>query len=293
LGCRTAPSSPETLHTLDGLAGAVVLGMCNAHFLACGGRLRELGCKTVWVSCMNWLFPAERLLYARVGTFDRHVFQSCYQRDQLVPQLRRWGFSESAGRVIHGVIDAGEFPPAPRPHAAGEAFVVGRISRAEPEKFPRNLWQVYARVPHPLQARVLGWSAAIESRLGPVPSWAECFPAGSLAPAGFLPTLHAMVPGGGEALENWPRVGLEAMAAGVPLVVPAEGGWTEMLRHGQNGYLCSGDDETAYYTARLAYDEPHRLAIARQAREALLDDLAEPAGLTRAWQELLESLASP
>jgi hypothetical protein len=293
LGCRTVLSSQETLHTLDGLAGAIVVGMCNSHFLACGRQLRELGCKTVWVSCMNWLFPAERLFYARAGTFDRHVFQSCYQRDQLVPQLRRWGFRESAGRVIRGAIAAEEFPPAPRPHAAGEVFVVGRISRAEPDKFPRNLWPVYGRVPHCLRARVLGWSAAIEARLGPAPAWAECFPAGSLATAGFLATLHAMVPVGGEAVENWPRVGLEAMAAGVPLVVPAEGGWNEMLRHGQTGYLCRSDDETAYYTARLAYDEAHRLAITRQARDALVGDLAEPAGLARAWQELFQSLGPP
>jgi len=292
LGCRTVHCSPEALHTLEGLAGGVVVGMCNAHFLACGPRLRELGCKTVWVPCMNWLFPAERLLYARLGTFDRHVFQSRFQRDQLVPQLRRWGFRESAGRVIRGAMAAEEFAPAPRPHAAGEAFVVGRISRAEPDKFPRNLWQVYGRIPHALRARVLGWSEAIESRLGPPPAWAECRPAGSLPVLGFLATLHAMVPVGGEAVENWPRVGLEAMAAGVPLVVPAEGGWSEMLRHGQTGYLCRSDDETAFYTARLAYDEAHRLAIAQQAREALVGDLAEPAGLARAWRELFESLLS-
>ena len=74
------------------------------------------------------------------------------------------------------------------------------------------------------------------------------------------------------------------MAAGVPLVVPAKGGWNEMLRHGQTGYLCRSDDEAAYYTARLAYDEPIGWRSPRQAREALVDDLAEPAGLARAWQ---------
>jgi hypothetical protein len=293
LGCRTVEASPQTLHTVAGLPGAIALGMCNSHFLACGRRLMDLGCKTVWVSCMNWVFPAERLLYAVSGTFRRHVFQSRHQRDQLVPQLRRWGFRESQGVVLRGALDAEEFPLAPLPHAAGEVFVVGRISRAEPDKFARNLWQVYARVPHPLRVRVLGWSAAIEARLGPPPRWAECFPAGALQPPGFLATLHAMVPAGGAAVENWPRVGLEAMAAGVPLVVKAEGGWNEMLRHGETGYLCRSDDEAAYYTARLAYDEPHRLAIAQKARQCLLDELAEPAGLARSWRELFESLEVP
>ncbi|MGD0897977.1 MAG: hypothetical protein ABR915_09070 [Thermoguttaceae bacterium] len=155
--------------------------------------------------------------------------------------------------MIHGAMDSEEFPWAPLRHARDEAFVVGRISRAEPDKFARNLWQVYARVPHPLRVRVLGWGPAIEARLGPPPSWAECFPAGSLAPPGFLATLHAMVPLGGEAVENW----------------------------------------AAYYTARLAYDEPHRLAIAQRARQCLLDELAEPAALAKAWRELFASLEDP
>ncbi len=77
--------------------------------------------------------------------------------------------------------------------------------------------------------------------------------------ATFLQSLHVLVQSNAAAVENWPRVGLEAMAAGVPLVVDAKGGWLEMLRHGRTGYLCRTEDEFAYYAARLAYDEAHRL----------------------------------
>jgi len=85
-------------------------------------------------------------------------------------------------------------------------------------------------------------------------------------------------------------VGLEAMAAGVPLVVDARGGWTEMLSHGQTGYLCHTADEFAYYAARLAYDEPHRLELARQARQALTGRLADPQVLWSQWRALFEEL---
>ena len=107
---------------------------------------------------------------------------------------------------------------------------------------------------------MLGWKRDVEARLGPPPAWAECLPAGAQAAATFLRTLHVLVQSNAAAVENWPRVGLEAMAAGVPLVVDAKGGWLEMIRHGQTGYLCRDDDELAYYAARLAYDESHRPA---------------------------------
>ena len=290
LGCRTIEARPDTLHTIDGFPGGTVVGFCNSHFLACAERLKSLGCRTVWASCMNWMFPAERLLYRRSGTLDRHVFQSRYQRDQLVPQLRRFGFHDRQCAVVRGALDADEFRFEPLPHLPGETFTLGRISRAEADKFAVNLWQVYARTPHPIRVRVLGWSGELESRLGTPPRWAECFAPGSLPVRPFLKTLHAMAPLCSEAVENWPRVGLEAMAAGVPLVVEARGGWNEMICHGRTGYLCRTDDEFAYYAARLAYDEEHRLEIARRARAAVVEELAEPGVLGLAWQELFASI---
>ncbi len=159
-----------------------------------------------------------------------------------------------------------------------------------PTSSPRNLWQILGRVPHLIAARVLGWGPQVEARLGPPPPWAKCFAAGSLPVGPFLQTLHALVARNEAAVENWPRVGLEAMAAGVPVVAEAQGGWNEMIRHGQTGYLARSDDELAYYTARLAYDEEHRLAIARRARAALVEQLADPRAIGQAWLDLFGSL---
>jgi glycosyltransferase involved in cell wall biosynthesis len=239
---------------------------------------------------MNWLFPQERLHYRRCGPFHRHVFQSRYQHDQLVPQLRRYGYQDHQGRIIRGALDAEEIAFRPLPHAAGKVLVVGRISRADPDKFSPTLWKMYGRIPHPIRARVLGWKPDVQARLGPPPPWAECLPAGAQTAATFLRTLHVLVQSNAAAVENWPRVGLEAMAAGVPLVVDAKGGWLEMVRHGHTGYLCRTDEELAYCAARLAYDEGHRLRLVCRARHALETELAEPRVLWSQWRELFESL---
>lgn len=290
IGCRTVESNPDDLQNVPGLAGQVVVSMCNTKFLAAAERFRELGCKIVWVGCMNWLFPRERLHYRQCGVFDRHVFQSRFQQDQLVGQLRRFGYEDRLGSVIRGALAVEEFPFHPLAHDRGGIFTIGRISRAAADKFSPRTWQIYGKVPHPLSVRVLGWAEEVRARLGPPPRWAECLPAGSQVVQQFLPTLHAMVHAGGQATENWPRVGLEAMAAGVPVVADNRGGWPEMIRHGRTGYLCDTDDQFAYCTARLAYDEEHRTQIARRARTSLETELANPETIWNGWNTLLQTL---
>ena len=100
-----------------------------------------------------------------------------------------------------------------------------------------------------------------------------------------------MVQINGGAAENWPRSGLEAMASGVPIVAQNRWGWKEMIRHGRTGYLADNDDELAYYTARLAYDEDHRLQLIHQARQVLRDELAATERIWAGWQRLFQKLA--
>ena len=291
IGCRTVESNPDDLQNVPRLAGSVVVSMCNTKFLAAAERFRELGCRIVWLGCMNWLFPQERLHYRACGAFDRHVFQSRHQHDQLAPQLRKFGYVDARGCIIRGAFDAEEFPFRPLPHAAGEIFTIGRLSRPSADKFSPRTWEIYGRVPHPIQAKVLGWADEVRSRLGRPPRWAQCLSAAAQTPQDFLATLHAMVHANAQAVENWPRVALEAMAAGVPVVAENRGGWREMIRHGRTGYLCDTDDQFAYYTARLAYDEAHRMRIARQARATLETELADPQTIWAGWEQLFRGMS--
>jgi hypothetical protein len=289
IGCRTGPSNLDDLQSVPGLAGSVVVSIGNTRFVAAAARFRQLGCRVVWLGCMNWLLPEERLHYRRCGVFDRHVFQSRYERDELCPQLARYGYQSSQGRLIRGAFDVAEFPFRPRAHLPGEPFVVGRLSRAAPDKFSPRTWAIYGRVPPPRAARVMGWSAAVEARLGAPPRWAECLPAGAETPQDFLAQLHCCVIAAGGAVENWPRAGLEAMAAGVPLVVERRGGWPEMLRHGETGCLCENEDEMVSCTARLAVDPSYREQMIEEARRAV-ERLCDPERWWRQWKDLLEEL---
>jgi len=290
IGCDTVRTSPRRLDRVPDLRRGVVVSFCNSRFLRHADRFRDLGCRIVWVGCMTWLFAAERRHYRRRGPFHRYVFQSAYQRSELQPQLARLGVGPEQCHSIRGAFFADEFPFRPRSHEPDAPLVVGRISRAVPEKFAPDTWAIYGKIPRPVKARVLGWSRAVEEKLGPPPPWAECLAPGDETPQQFLGSLHAMLQVNGGEAENWPRSGLEAMAVGVPLVAQNRWGWREMIRHGQTGFLAESDDELARYTTRLAHDEDLRLEMARRARRALERELADPETIWSGWRRLFEGL---
>ncbi len=292
IGCRTVVSNPDDLQNVARLREAVVVSFCNSQFLRHADRFRDLGCRIIWVGCMNWLFAEERKHYRRRGPFDRYVFQSSYQQDNLRPQLAKHGVTARQCRRIAGPFDCDDFPLEPLAHRPKTPFVLGRISRAAADKYAANTWSVYGRVPHPIRARVMGWDRPVERKLGPPPNWAECLPVDAESPRHFFGTLHCMLQINGGAAENWPRSGLEAMACGVPIVAENRWGWKEMIRHGQTGYLADSDDELAHYAARLAYDEDHRMKIIHNARHSLETDLANPERIGSAWEELFGQLSA-
>jgi glycosyltransferase involved in cell wall biosynthesis len=223
--------------------------------------------------------------------FNRYVFQSRYQHDQLHPQLAKFGYDDAQGRIIRGALDVEEFPFRPLAHAPGETFVVGRLSRAAPEKFSPRTWAIYGSAVAPIAARVMGWDTSVQARVGPPPCWAECLPAGAETAQDFLARLHCLVHASAGAVENWPRVGLEAMAAGVPLVVENKGGWREMICHGRTGFLCNNDEEMVEEIARLTHDPRRRREMVCHARHAVETELADPNILWRQWEELLTGLS--
>jgi len=287
IGCRTIEATAETVDRIPGLRGNTVVAFCNPRFLSVAHRVRKLGCPIVWAGCMAWLLAGERRHYRRHRTFDRYIFQSEYQRSKLEPGLQEFGYRPEQGRLIRGAFDLTEFPFRFRPHGAGEPFVVGRISRAAAEKFTGDSWNLYRQVPG-CMARLLGFGPAAEAVAGPPPEWAQCLPAGAVPSRDFLAALHAFVMPTA-CMENWPRVGLEAMAAGVPLVVDNRGGWREMIQHGETGFLCDCPGDFVRHATALATDDTLRLRIARAARESVLQ-LADPAAIGAAWLQVFNSI---
>jgi len=99
----------------------------------------------------------------------------------------------------------------------------------------------------------------------------------------FFATLHCLLPVNGGARENWPRAGLEAFAAGVPVVAQNDWDWKEMIEHGVTGFLGDCDEELAHHAATLAYDEDLRMRIVHAAHEKLVNEFANPEVLAAAW----------
>ena len=238
---------------------------------------------------MNWLFREERSFYERCGLFDHFVFQSLYQARELVPQLQLYGIQPSQTSIIRGAFCLDEFPFHPLEHVAESPVVVGRLSRPDPTIYPANFWKVIQCVPFsPIQTRVLGWNATVQKKLGKPPKNAEVLAPKSVTSSDFLRSLHVAVQLGGGARENWSRVGLEAMATGVPVIAPDAWGWREMFEHEVTGLLVQNDQDTAYWIARLARDEAFRMRLIHHARTRLEETFARSEPFVDAWKRVFQ-----
>ena len=138
---------------------------------------------------------------------------------------------------------------------------------------------------------MLGMDDRTHAKLGKPPVWADCLKPMAIPVKQFFATLHCLLPVNGGARENWPQAGLEAMAAGVPIVAQNDWGWREMIEHGVTGFLGSDDCELAHYAAMLAYDEESAPANRPQCQgTTAFRNCAHPEVLWACWQRLFESL---
>lgn len=287
VGCKTIrfdrhhPSLPD---------GSLVVSLSNAPFLGVSGKLRN--CRLIYLPCMNYLNdPLESQVYREDGPFDAYVFQSNYQRNALAAQLHGLGVPVSRFHHIPGPLDIADFPFRPL-HRNGSPFTFGRISRADKLKYRTDWWGICEDInnmlPVAVRCRVLGWHDSIAEKCGQPPEWCETLPKCSESTRDFLGSLHCVVQLG-DIAENWPRVGLEAMAAGVPIVADRRGGWCEMIRDGETGFVVSSPQEAVEAVAKLASNEAIRLEITERARIAA-EDLADETVLWAQWNKLFREL---
>ncbi len=59
-----------------------------------------------------------------------------------------------------------------------------------------------------------------------------------------------------------------------------------MIRHGQTGFLCNGEDEMVDHVARSPAIRSIAATIVEQARHAVETELADPETWWRQWREL-------
>jgi len=284
LGCQIIDSHPRRLHEVPGLAGSTVVNFCNENAYAVKTVLRKLGCRMIAAPCM--CYPESGFRTAvKTGHVDAVVFQSEYQRATLEARLKSWDYRPETGRLIRGYFDWPAIEFRPLPHEPGTPFVIGRIARDIQNKWHKRLWAMYERVPN-RKAIVLGYGRQAQMQCGKTPDWATTHFPGTVPAETVHRQLHAYVTCNGHIDENWPRVGLEAMSYGVPIVAENDFGWKEMLQHGVSGLLGNSWEEIGDLAAELARDEPRRLALAEAARERL-KTICDPDQIWAGWKEVL------
>ncbi len=287
IGVVTHHAKWGQLHEVEGLAGSIVVGMCNQHACRSLDQLRAIGCKLIWVNCMTFLEEWERQAFLRFGVADVFMFQSEFQRSCLEPLLRRYGYTPEQGLLVRGAFDCGEFPYEPLRHEPGGQFVVGRLSRPDRDKWSSNHWPIFESIPYNnTHSLNMGWMKRLEQKLGKPPEAATCLKPQEISSREFLARCHVLLQINGGARENWPRVGLEAMSAGVPIVAENRWGWPEMVEHGKTGFLCDTDADFAYYTAKLANEEGLRLEMADAAR-AHVERLSSSPPILGGWEKMI------
>ena len=336
------------------------LSLCNGAFWGegVGVEAHRRGLKIAWSNEMMWHHPAE-IAAVRLGLVEAVLYTSEVQRLKLeagfagverknelsveaqgrLPgavslnsQLKPHSTSFSSGTLENGTrwaitgnyIAPELFPWKDRTKGRrfGE-FVIGRLSRPDPAKFPRDFPESYQRLrlKNP-RYRVMAWSEEMgrqykagEKKSGgvrgkgsegasplpphsPTPPQSRFVGPWDLLPALAEPTvefLHSLdlfaYDLREDCCESWGRAVVEAMLTGAIPLVPAHPRHhlKNLVPQGVGGFLCSTKAEWREHAQRLQADGVLRQKMSRAAREFAAEELCHAAEHRAAWRAVFEN----
>ena len=289
-----------TVHEADDfnaiLPGAPVLGFCNDRFLANLDRILERSHSTVFVNCMTWLFGMEKRRH-REGKIAAFLYQNDAVREKSQaalqainpdPQVQYLSFKPYFNAEAYPFVGEGG-----RGEEGGRSggFTIGHISRQDGDKFAADTLRIWEAInaPIPKQGIMLGFGRPSEDKIGVPPKWITTHEnQRTLSQQDFYKQVDVIVQPT-DTTENWPRIGLEAMASGTVLIVDNRGGWQQMIDHGKTGWLCDTPEDFITYAIRMAHEPEERQAMARAARDRL-EELAGQVASQESWAGVLETL---
>jgi glycosyltransferase involved in cell wall biosynthesis len=97
----------------------------------------------------------------------------------------------------------------------------------------------------------------------------ELMPEGAMPAADFLRTLDIFYYRTGSQVETFGRVVVEAMACALPVVCHRRGGYTDTIRHGENGFLFDTTEEARQIIRELLLQPALRAQIGANARRTV------------------------
>ena len=185
--------------------------------------------------------------------------------------LEHYGVGEERIRVIPNYVDTEAFKP--RPSAARSSPRVAFIGRLDQQKNPLALVEGMSGLDAEL---VMVGAGSLQGELEQLAKdrGVRLTMPGRL-PHPELPTLLAsadlfVLP---SLYEGHPKVLLEAMAAGVPVVGTDVDGIRNLLRHGENGYVCGTSAPELHEAIRELLDAPAlRQRLGRAGRQFVVDN---------------------
>ena len=280
------------------------VSLCNGEFWA-GGialRARQRGLKIAWSSEMMWHHGGERMA-AELGLIDKVLYVSDVQRAALEPE-----YHGVPGVITGNYIAPKFFPWRDRTKKRRfEEFVIGRLSRPDPAKFPRDFPESYQRLrlKNP-RYRVMAWSDemarqyASDAEKKETKLWRTARFRGNWdllekekeTQLDFLHALDLLVYDLREDFtESWGRAVVEAMLTGaVPLVTGhPRHHLKHLVPHGLGGFLCSTKAEWREHAQRLQQDAALRKKMSKAAREFAVHELCNARKHRAAWREVFES----
>lgn len=261
------------LDSLPGRLDGVALAMCNSEFLSSGvySIARRRGLRIVWSSEMMWHHPFEVDLI-KAGVIDRLLYVSDIQKKALDYE----SFCDVPTRMTGNFVSVEEFPFIERPGHL--PLTIGRLSRADPEKYPEDFPVFYESLDLPdVRFRVMAWSDELAGKYRWHRfdhRWELLTPQAELA-AEFLQSLDLFIYTLGHTFtESWGRSTVEAMLAGAIPLVPAGHHFASLIVHGESGFLCSDFLEFQTYARQLALDPVTRrsMSLACRRRAEILND---------------------
>jgi UDP-glucose:(heptosyl)LPS alpha-1,3-glucosyltransferase len=212
----------------------------------------------------RYLCEAERRLFAH------RALRVVICNSRMVREDIRRHFSVAAEklRVIYNGVDLAHFQPAPR-RAGGARSAFLFVGSGFARKGLDTVLRALARVPEAElvvagRDRAARRYAALAARLGVAPrvrllgGVEDVRPLYAAADCFILPTLY----------DPFPNAALEALAMGVPVIVSRRCGAAELVREGENGWLCEPRDAPGLAALMRLAAERARSGTPRDAARA-------------------------
>jgi|LauGreSuBDMM15SN_2_FD.fasta_scaffold03084_4 hypothetical protein len=260
--------------------GAVCLAVCESAFFRSGhaAKLKDLGFKVIFSNEMMWSFDGERDA-CKDGLVDKVLYVSKFQKAALAESNSGTPFAYTSNYV-----HAESFPYTKRNHWP---MAIGRISRADPQKYSENFPAFYESIcPFDANFRVMGWDAKCAAKF----NWFEFGPRWTLLTMNakpvvdFLAEIDFFVYSTDRKLhESWGRAVVESMLTGCIPLLPTGHAFEEFITIGESGYICFDATEYRSILSMLYQDVGVRNAVSRRAAEVARDVICSPSKHSEIW----------